>query len=352
MTIAYDARPLQPVTRHWGVGVVLDQLLPRLRRNFQLSGIAHRFPGAEQEGITTWPRVPKVNNFAFEVSPALVKDFDVYWGTNDFIPALSSRPSLVTVHDLLLLKYPSDQALTRFLAWRFTSSLRRATRVIAASRATADDLILIFPDVARKLEVVHWGLNITPNPESNLDSANALNGQPFVLMLGAHRPRKNLGLALNAVGRLRERGTKLSLVITGDVHPSLQNLVAASRDFVVQAGVLPRAQLDGFLRRASAVLFPSVYEGFGFPMLEAMAAGCPVLALDTLLNREIGGEAAWLLADDPEKWAAALHEIVHAPATANELREKGFGNLPRFSWDNTAKVYGDLFHHLGANCHN
>lgn len=353
MIIAYDARPLQPATRHWGVGVVLDNLLPRLRHRFELAGISHRFPGAENEGITTWPRIPKMNNFAFEASVVFVKHFDVYWGTNDFIPALNSRPSLLTVYDLLLLRYPSDQPHTRFLAWRLASSIKRARKVVTISQATADDLLVAFPGIGKKLEVALLGFDSSLSEDHGICSSNLYSQQqPFALMLGAHRPRKNLALAVRAVAVARERGNKLNLVITGNIHQSFEPLIHEYRDFVIRTGVLPKPDLLNLLNNASALLFPSIYEGFGLPMLEAMAAGCPVLALDTPVNREVSRDAARLLPEDPQLWASELAEVLRIPAKAEEMRERGFANLRRFSWDNTAKSYVDLLHHLGTNGNN
>jgi glycosyltransferase involved in cell wall biosynthesis len=353
MIIAYDARPLQPLTRHWGVGVVIDNLVTRLRGSFHFSGIAHRFPGAEREGIKTWPLVPRMNNIAFEASTLLLRDFDVYWGTNDFIPALTSHPSLLTVHDLLLLKYPGDQRHTRFLAWRFASSVRRAGRVIADSKSTADDLLAVFPSITKKLEVALLGFGVPIEGGGDASSSNYSNPDvPFVVMLGAHRPRKNLGLAVAAVALARERGSKLSLVVTGDVHRSFERLISESRKFVSCAGVLPKPDLFDLLKHASGLLFPSVYEGFGFPMLEAMAAGCPVLALDTPVNREVAGDAARLLPGDPDPWAAALEELISSRSAMQEMREKGRTNLQRFSWDDTARIYAEAFADMGLKGRN
>lgn len=350
MIIAYDARPLQPQTRHWGVGVVVDNLLARLADRFQFSGIAHAFPGAEREGIKTWPKIPHTNNLAFEGSVLLLRKFDVYWGTNDFLPALAKCPSVITVHDLLLLKYPSDQSRTRLLAWRFVSSVKRAHRIIADSRTTADDLLAEFPNIGKKLEVGLLGFGAPVDTDTDDGCTDGVRPHsPYVVMLGAHRPRKNLALAVAAVLQQRERGRDLKLVVTGDVHPSFQELISSSAEFVSCAGVLPKPKLFGLLRRAFGLVFPSVYEGFGFPMLEAMAAGCLVLALDTPINREIAGDAAQFLPPEPSSWSAALANLFNATSVREEMRGRGFSNLQRFSWDKTASVYRDAFVQLGAN---
>src|SRR5262245_7414999 len=110
ITVAFDARPLQPRTRHWGVGVVLDSLVPRLTGKFNFAGISRKFPGSEAQGLKTWPKVPRANLLFFELSALLAdRKCDIYWGTNHFVPACCRKPSVVTVHDLLLLKYPDEQ---------------------------------------------------------------------------------------------------------------------------------------------------------------------------------------------------------------------------------------------------
>lgn len=353
MKVAYDARPLQPQTRHWGVGVVIDNLLKRLRPVVEFTGIAHPFPDAECEGIKTWHALPYMNTLTFEVSTLLVRDFDVYWGTNDFIPALNRRPSLLTVHDLLLLKYPEDQPHTRLLAKRFASSVKRADKVVADSKATADDLLAYFPDIGKKVEVGVLGFEIPTQLDPNAVSFDADDKSlPFVVMLGAHRPRKNLSLAIAAVAQARHYGRSLTLIVTGDIHPSFRDGIARASEFVKCAGTLPKEQMFNLLHGASALLFPSIYEGFGLPMLEAMSLGCPVLALDTPVNREVSGTAALLLPEDVKAWSEALGRIISEKNIAEEMKKRGFDNLRRFSWENTAKVYFDVFSDLVSKGNN
>jgi glycosyltransferase involved in cell wall biosynthesis len=167
-------------------------------------------------------------------------------------------------------------------------------------------------------------------------------------MLGAHRPRKNLPLAVAAISLLRDRGAAVKLVVTGNIDPLFEGLIADSREFVKCAGVLPKARVFRLLKGAVGLVFPSLYEGFGFPMLEAMAAGCPVLALDTAINREIAGEGAWFLPPEPQAWGQAVARLLGNTSLVTEMREGGFGNLHRFSWDTTAARYAEAFSALGA----
>jgi len=194
------------------------------------------------------------------------------------------------------------------------------------------------------------GLNSIGEASTGASSADqARTDSPYVAMLGAHRPRKNLPLAVAAITQLRERGSKLKLLVTGDVHPSFDQLVSGSREFVTCAGLVPRPSLFALLQGAVAMMFPSLYEGFGFPMLEAMAAGCPVLALGTAINREIAGDAAFFLPAEARSWSDALAQLCSTTSLREEMRGRGFSNLQRFSWDKTAAVYAGAFVELGAN---
>lgn len=342
-TVAYDARFLQPKTRHWGVGVFIDNIVERLKPDYYFKGLAQRFPGASEQGFRTWPSVSRLNRLVFEVSPLFAADFHLYWGTTHFLPQFLKQPSVLTVHDMLLLNHIEDGSFAPFLASRFRSSLRRATKIVTDSQTTADDLIADFPEFKKKIEVVLLGYD---GPRDGND-ANTIDGDfpscPYAVVLGCHRPRKNLSLALATVAKVRERGVEMRLLITGDIHPSFQQMLQNGTGWVRQLGVLPKHKVFALLRKAVCLLFPSRYEGFGFPILEAMAAGCPVLALDIPINREIGGAAACLLPDDPEKWAEACIRILRVEDAREGMRSKGIENLKRFSWDKAADSYGQIF---------
>lgn len=343
VTLAYDARPLQPQTRHCGPGVVVDNVLDRQPANFRLVGLAHRFPVPDRREIKMWRSVPRLDHVVFEISPLLLRDSNVYWGTNHLVPQMVRGPSVVTVHDLLLLNHLEDEGSAQFLARRLTSSVRRACKVVADSKTTADNLLATFPELKGKVEVALLGFD---SPDVNAVSdvvKNHYSDKPYAVMLGCHRPRKNLGLALAAMDRVCATGRVVRLLITSHVHPYFQSLLRTAPNWVTHLGLISKQEIFALLRGAVALLFPSRYEGFGLPVLEAMAAGCPVLALDTPINREIGGDAAWLLADDPDVWAVAIQTLVGSRSRAEEMRKRGFRNLTRFSWDQTASIYSQIF---------
>ena len=320
---------------------MIDEVIARLRSSVGFVGVSFHFDGAELEGIRTWPVIPKCNNFVFEISTLLAGDADVYWGTNHFIPRSTKLPSVVTIHDMLLIRFPGEQRLSHFLANRMLSSVRRASKVVTDSKTTANDLLALCPEARSKVEVVQLGYR-----GSNIIERPSLIDQQvdkYVVMLGAHRPRKNLTVAINAVGTLRERGMNLRLIVTGDVHPSFSLDMARNSAFVEGTGVLSQDELSRRLQESVALLFPSTYEGFGFPILEAMAAGCPVIALDTPINRETSGDGAILLPHDPVKWGSAIESLVRSASLRAEMQARGFQNLQRFSWQTTAATYEQLF---------
>jgi glycosyltransferase involved in cell wall biosynthesis len=231
------------------------------------------------------------------------------------------------------------------LANRFIDSIKRAHTIVTDSKTTADDLLLSFPEVSRRLEVGLLGFSSPDSPvnDQSIDEIAGLGKTPYLLMLGAHRPRKNLQLALAVIMELARRGVPMELLVTGDVHPAFRKTAASANARVRFLGVLPKKQMFALLSRAEALMFTSKYEGFGFPILEAMAADCPVLALDTPINREIGGEAAWLLDDSPSVWADAIQELVKRDMRRTEIIQRGTQNISRFSWDRTADLYEHAF---------
>lgn len=343
LNILYDARFLQPKTRHWGVGVVIDNIVGRLAGQFRFVGLSQRFEGNGGQDLKFWPSLSLANRLVFEVSPLLARGCDLYWATTHFLPQFVSSPSVLTVYDMLLLNRIEKTRVAPFFASRFRSALKRATKVLPISKTTADDLIAEFPGLKTKIEVVHLGFDV---PEARIEASEPkmdIPSSPYAMMLGCHRPRKNLPLALATIRKLRERGISIKLIITGYVYASFRGMLGDCYDDVREFGVVPKQAIFQLLQNATCLFYPSLYEGFGLPLLEAMAAQCPVIALDIPINREIAGEAAFLLPDDAGKWAAICEQLLKSDALRREMQEKGLKNLVRFSWDRTAASYSQVF---------
>lgn len=344
MIVAYDARALNPRHRHQGVGVMIENIVGRLRGKADFLGLAPRFDSEIPEKVVNWPSpVRKLDIFTFEISPMFAKHFDLYWGTNFSLPQLNRSRTLLTFHDLLLFKFPGDQPWVRYVRPRVVSSIRRATKIVADSKATADELIVLFPEVKNKTEVIHLGVNgPAEKPKFDFDR----DEDPYFVVLGAHRPRKNLQLAINALENIWHKGRKVRLVVTGGVHPIFQDQVIVHKNFVQHVGVVPREKLFQLLLGAQALLFPSYDEGFGLPYLEAMAVGCPVIATDIPISREITGDAALLFPNNVSAWTEGIERFLSDRSIRAELVDKSAENLKKFDWDITACRYLEVMNEL------
>lgn len=317
---------------------MVTSVCSRLPARCSLTGLAPSYQAPDGPDLITWPSLPRLNLAMFEASTLLAGKYHIYWGTNHVIPQLCDRPAVVTVHDLSWLIYANGHPTLRYQAWRMTSSMRRAHSIITVSHTTASDLADLMPELRSRIVVALNGLNFQEDESCEL--CEARTEAPYVLMLGAHGPRKNLPLALASV---RSIPGDMRLVLTGEVHACFRDIIRRDQNVMEVTGVLPDNELFKLARRAVALLYPSRYEGFGMPMVEAMAAGCPVLALDTPISREIGGEAAWYLPEEPLPWARAINVLRINPRRRLEMQLAGRQNIRRFSWDRTADVYAQVF---------
>src|SRR2546423_107551 len=116
MLIAFDARPLQPSLRHWGIGMVVDNIVRRLSHDFDFLGLAPRFDDGSGENFRMWPDLRGLNRAIFEMSPWMEKSMDLYWGPAHVIPAAAKDPSVLTTHDLVLLRFGNEQRWGRLSA--------------------------------------------------------------------------------------------------------------------------------------------------------------------------------------------------------------------------------------------
>lgn len=248
--------------------------------------------------------------------------------------------TVVTCHDLIPLAYWPEylagaaRAGEAALYRHFLRRMRGARLVLAPSRETADDAIRLADVEPGRVRVVPWAA-----PEAIAPEGPAPEGS-YVLFTGAIEPHKNAGLAVEAIAAA-DPGVRL--VMTGPWSPRRAARLRAhaarvgAQGRVEWLGLLPAARLAAVRAGAAAVLVPSRKEGFGLPVLEAMAAGVPVLASDTGALREVGGEAAaYLPVADPGPWARALSELAGDPALRERRAAAGRERARAFSWEATA----------------
>jgi glycosyltransferase involved in cell wall biosynthesis len=267
------------------------------------------------------------------------------------VPLVHPRRTAVTVHDLGYLYYP--QAHTRLsrlyldLSTRF--SARAARRIIAISEATKRDLMASYHVPAAKISVVYHGRDPDYRPvrdEAALEAAAAKYGvkRPFCLHVGTLQPRKNLGVLVEAWGLLRERmDAPPGLLLAGKrgwLYDSLFQEVKARglTDLVTFADYVDQADLPALYSGALALTFPSLYEGFGLPALEAMSCGTPVIASAASSLPEVVGGAGILLDPlRPEPWAEAVERMARDRDLRESLSAKGLERARLFTWERCAR---------------
>lgn len=276
---------------------------------------------------------------------------DVFFTPAHVIPAGYRGPSVATVHDLGYEYFPEAHPRRQlaYLRWSTRHNARVARRVIADSAATRDDLMRFYGVPAAKIEVVYPGTD--PDLRRVTDAARlsaVLTSYriqpPYFLYLGTLQPRKNLVRLVEAIIADNLHNDGFSLVLAGKAgwlaDPLLAvigNLPPDARDCIRLPGYIADDHKGALLSAATALVFPSLHEGFGFPVLEAQACGTPVICSNTSSLPEVAGEGALLI--DPLD-SAALAEGMRQMSSDVGLRarlvEAGYANLRRFEWPEAA----------------
>ncbi|HEX4213520.1 MAG TPA: glycosyltransferase family 1 protein [Candidatus Dormibacteraeota bacterium] len=259
------------------------------------------------------------------------------------VPYLAPGRATTVVHDLAFERYPEAYAPAERAYLRLTTrwACRRCRLLCAVSEATKRDLVELYGVDPDRITVVHNGLSPVPPPPTEEEvqrriAALGVDG-PYCLHVGRVEAKKNQATALEAVSRLPD----LLLVSAGPIRDEelAGRLRTSPRARVL--GRVPAADLEALYKGARALIFPSLYEGFGFPVLEAQQRGLPVVTARVSSLPEVGGDAAEY-ADDPldeEEIAAALERALNR---SRELAERGYAHAATFSWDRTAAGVADL----------
>jgi glycosyltransferase involved in cell wall biosynthesis len=274
----------------------------------------------------------------------------LYHGMDGFLPyALRRRDRCVaTVHDLGWQVHPElyPRKLRVMYGALFPWVLRRADRIIAVSRYTADDLIRRAGVAASRIEVVHHGIDPAFAGQDQPDAATG--DSPYLLAVGGLSPRKNTRRLIEAFARWRARGGHRSdydLRITGtSLDSSARGELPAGVSLV---GYVDKAEMRRLYTGATAFLYPSIYEGFGLPIIEAMACGAPVLTSTTASAPEVAGGAAILV--DPfslESIETGLDRVT-SPDEAQRLRSLGRERARQFQWGAAASRTAEIYREVG-----
>jgi glycosyltransferase involved in cell wall biosynthesis len=267
-------------------------------------------------------------------------DPDVMFGANYFLPRLLgaiARRRVITIHDLTFKRFPellqkeTLDNLTRVMP----REIAAADAIVCVSEATKKDLLEFYKVDPGRVHAIHSGLAI---PATGNRQPATVPGR-YILFVSTIEPRKNLGVLLDAFARLRERGTyDGSLVVVGKIGWKAERIAKRLRaPGVVHLDYLPPEQLASVYANAELFVFPSIYEGFGFPLLEAMALGVPSIAARSSSLPEVGGDAAlYFDPADARELETTIERVLRDDALRADLIARGRAQAARFRWSDAA----------------
>lgn len=391
MDILIDMTPLETDTRFHGIGYYITSIGKALmalseseRQGFCIAGLGSRAHSPNPITKSTKHLAVVPLDFQGHPDPAYGRSewYLRHWAelvlllrtqkprlfhmTQPFgVPRGSGVPRIFTCHDILPLVLPHQYLHGSFL--NLKPHIRRlgdfaryqgAKRVIAISRHTADDLIRLLHVPGHRIDVVPHGVDhdrfkppASPEEEAADEACRAqlaVNKTPYFLFLGAADPRKRGDLLISAFADAKLDGVEL--VFAGRLAPSHRKsldeaLEQAGRPSSVRfLGFVPDDALVPLIRGALALVYPSTYEGFGLPVLEAMASGCPVVTTHATSLGEVAGDAALMAPPgEHEGLREALRQIALEPGLRAELKQKGLRRAAQFSWRETARQTIDCY---------
>ena len=262
-------------------------------------------------------------------------------------PLVAATPSVITIHDLSFRRAPERfRGPHRAYLSLFTQlSCQRAKRLIAVSKFTKQEVMDVYGVPAEKIDVVYSGVDpwfSPPIPEA-VAAFRELRGLPekFILYVGTIEPRKNLSTLIRAYAKLRPNGVKLICAggrgwMYEDVFQTVEEL-RLSRD-VIFPGYVAEEDLPMWYAAAKVFVYPSTYEGFGLPVIEAMACGTPTITTNASSLPEAAGDAALLVPpDDADALSEALARLLDSESLREELSARGLKHTDKFNWPDTAR---------------
>jgi glycosyltransferase involved in cell wall biosynthesis len=278
---------------------------------------------------------------------------DLVVATNFLPPPTSGRGTVMVVHDLAFELLP-ETAPHHNARWRrlFDACLRRAAAVILPSEAARADLLRLHGGDPDRVIAIHHGIDAdafapaTPAAVREIRRRHGI-GERYVLFLGGLEPRKNLERLVRGFGIIRDPSAWL--VVAGSpvrwspgysdrVDRAIDDLPASARDRVVRTGYVGHAERRALLSGAEVLAYPSLHEGFGFPILEGFASNVPVLTSSVSAMAEVAGGAATLVdPDDPAAIARGLDALLGDEDLRNDLRAAGAVRLASFTWERSAR---------------
>lgn len=292
---------------------------------------------------------PNALNSRFALRKFTFNDFDVFHPTYYdpyFLKHLGNKPFVLTVydmiHELFREKFPEYDDTT---IPRKKELITKAAHIIAISQSTKKDIMNIYNIDEKKISVIYLGNSLQ---SENISKSELKLPSKYILYVGDRQAYKNFGFFLRAIKDLLIEDTNLQLVCAGSVpfNRSEQQLFQALglQEKLTHFPLVDDGILLQLYKRASCFVFPSLYEGFGIPVLEALTCGCPALLSNRSSLPEIGGDAArYFDPEDQQSMADAVRSVLYDEQTANQMRQRGYERAKQFTWakcaEETRQVY-------------
>ena len=366
--VGIDARKLSD----FGIGSYVRNLVESIARRPEAEAYAFRVyvRAADRAALSELPEnftvveedspgysISELTRFAWR----LMRDrLDLFHATHYVIPPLARARAVVTIHDIIHVLYPQylpNRAALLYARVMMRRALKRADRILTVSYNSKRDLVDYFGIAPSRIEVIYNGVAPqfradVPRAERDRVVAKYSLPRPYLLFLGGEKPHKNVRNVIRAFAEARrERALPHALVLAGPMPRNrnrVEALIAALdvESRVHRPGVVPEEDLPGLFAAADAFIYPTLYEGFGLPVVEAMACGVPVLTSSTSALQEVAGGYAYLVDPmDVDAIARGIVDLATDPRRRAEFADLGRRRARDFSWDRAAeqtlKVYAD-----------
>jgi len=381
MRIGIDARFYGPVGK--GLGRYTQKLIENLEKVSAKGGSAsggdHQyFIFLRKDNFADYQ--PKAKNFqkvlanykwyTFEEQfkfPRLLNkyDLDLMHFPHFNVPIFYFRKFVVTIHDLILIHFPTvrSSTLSPFLYWiKFLgyktvikSAIRRSSRIIAVSNFTKNDILANYKSVPEeKIEVTYEASEdfcmLSPNKDKEILARYGIM-KPYVMYVGNAYPHKNLERLVLVFKKLKKKKKDLKLVFVGNedyFYRCLKEMVKKEKaGGIIFVGYVPDYELDTFYHNAEAFVWPSLYEGFGLPPLEAMAKGTPVISSDHACMKEILESSAYYFdAENIDNMVSSIEKVLENKNLRRELTDKGYKQIEKYSWKRMARETLEIYEKL------
>jgi glycosyltransferase involved in cell wall biosynthesis len=366
--IGIDARKLHD----FGIGTYIRNLLRQLARLDQETEFVLLCRSADQAALASIGEnfravAERAGNYSIAEQVAIPlalrrEAVTLFHAPHYVLPPLVPCRSVVTIHDCIHLMFPQylpNRFALRYARTSMALASKRATRVITVSESSKRDLLRFFETDPAKIAVIPNAYDerfaIEPREEDvvRVRERYQLHDE-FVLYAGNVKPHKNLERLIEAFDLVRKRGLDhLKLVLIGDEiskYAALRRAVHQNQlhKYVRFLGYLPEETLAVMYRLAGVFVFPSLYEGFGLPPLEAMASGTPVVTSNVSSLPEVAGDAAVLVDPyDPQAIADGIFRVLTDEALRRDLRRKGLARARQFSWEQSVRRIRDIYAQVG-----